>query len=232
MLAIAMVQTGGGEGKTSLLRGQAYSKQFRDRFTSIGIVEIDEQGDTVEFMADRGARAKKDKVNFLSLAAIEPSEYQKELVKFIKANEIVLIDCPGEGNIGFASQLAINLSDLVLIPNRTSRKARRGFQRNIYPAISEDAKKNPAKYHIIPTFVHPQTGKDTIKSYFNEVLPEGINSLDSNFYFRSIYENFEEFGLTLREYALSVKSNKRQYEQAKKAVLDIERISKEVVSLI
>jgi cellulose biosynthesis protein BcsQ len=231
MLAIAMVQTGGGEGKTSLLRGMAYSKQFKDRFKSIGIVEIDEQGDTVEFIADRGEKIKKDKVNFLSLASVDKSDYKEELIKFFKANEIVLIDCPGEGTID-ASQLAIDLSDLVLIPNRTSRKARRLFQRNIYPAISADAQENPGKYHIIPTFVHPQTGKASIKDYFNAVLPEGINSLNSVFYFRSVYENFEEFGLTLLEYARSVKTNKRQFEQAKKAVLDMERISKEVLSFI
>ena len=135
MRVIAAIQTGGGEGKTSLIRGCAYSKTFRESFNSIGIVEIDDQGDTVEFIRDRGTQAKKDKISFLSLTEIEPNDFQKELIKFFQQNELVLIDCPGEGKIGFASQLAINLSDLVLIPNRTSRKARRNFYRHIYPVI-------------------------------------------------------------------------------------------------
>ncbi|MBC2716048.1 MAG: ParA family protein [Desulfobacteraceae bacterium] len=143
----------------------------------------------------------------------------------------MLIDCPGEGKIGFASQLAINLSDLVLVPNRTSRKARRNFYRHIYPVIKEDAQKNREKYIIVPTFVHPRTQLKTLKQYFDDILPEGINCLDSVFYSRSVYENFEEFGLTLREYALSVKNNKRQFVQARRAVSDMETISKEVLKL-
>ena len=65
--------------------------------------------------------------------------------------------------------------------------------------------------------MHPRTQIQTIRQYFDEILPENINCIDAVFYFRSIYENFEEFGLTLSEYALSVKNNKRQCTQAKKS---------------
>ncbi len=234
-IIISFFQTVGGEGKSALARGAAYSRAFSKAFKSIALVELDRQGDSTEWLKRRGDRVKKDKVQFLALPETKPDDLKKSLLKVIKESEIVILDCPGEGKVDFASELALNLSHLVLIPMRVSAKTRRLFVRNQWPTINDILSSDPSRtnsFYIVPTFIHPQTRPETVIQYFEGIMPPQISILESVFSFRNIYENFEEEGMTLLEYARSVKGNKRMFNQAGRALLDIEKISNDIINLI
>ena len=82
---------------------------------------------------------------------------------------------------------------------------------------------------IIPTFVHPRAKEENIINYIDEVTPESVLCLDKVMYNRAIFENFTREGRNLHEYAQTVKNNKQAYNQAIKAIEDIENIVKEFV---
>jgi len=146
----------------------------------------------------------------------------------------MILDVPGESVGRFATKLAASLSDIVLIPMRSSTNDEQSFIDNIYPVITEVIRSDSTKqgaFYIIPTFVHPQTKTEKIRDYFKEVIPETVECLDIFMPARSVYENFSREGMTLDDYAMSVKSNSRLYEQTKKAVTDIEKTAKKILNL-
>ncbi len=232
MPIFSFVQTKGGTGKTTLSQGVACSKAFRKTFGKVALVEIDPQGTLADWIGERiiYKRVLKN-VAFHQLVGLELSVLTNKLEKIVAENEAVILDVPGESVGGFATKLALNLSDLVLIPMRTSTNDEASFGRNLWPVIQESLRDNNATFNIVPTFIHPQTNAKNIQEYFKGIMPEQIGCLGSVLPFRSTFENFSREGMTLAEYSASVKSNARLYTQAKKAEMDLETIAQEIVNL-
>lgn len=232
MPIFSFVQTKGGTGKTTLSQGVACSKAFRKTFGKVALVEIDPQGTLADWIGERIVYKRVLKnVAFYQLVGLELSILTSKLEKLVAENEVVILDVPGESVGGFATKLALNLSDTVLIPMRTSTNDEASFGRNLWPVIQEGLRDNNATFYIVPTFIHPQTNAKNIQEYFEGIMPEQIGCLGSVLPFRSTFENFSREGMTLAEYSASVKGNARLYTQAKKAEMDMETIAQEIVNL-
>ena len=238
MPIFSFIQTKGGTGKTTLAQCLSYSKAFGRTFGSICLAELDPQGTLAMWHRNRssevGEKAQKNKVKFAQLLESEPERIREELTRLAQENEALVLDVPGESVGKFATRLAAVLSDLSFIPMRSSTNDEQSFADHILPIIAQTISADPDKkksFFIVPTFVHPQTRRETVKSYFREIMPELVGCLDSYLPMRSVFENFSRDGLTLSEYAKTVKSNARQYGQAMKAVNDIEAIARNILSL-
>lgn len=233
MSIFSFVQTKGGTGKTTLSLGVACSKTFKKTFGQVALVELDSQGTLADWIGERIANKRKMKnLSYFQLAGLELEALTAKLEKIIEEHEAVILDVPGESVGGFATKLALNLSDLVLIPMRTSTNDEASFGRNLWPVIQEGLQINHASFAIIPTFVHPQTNAQRVKAYFTSIMPDQISCLKSVLPTRAPFENFNREGMTLEEYATSVRTNTRLSKQAKNANKDIEAIAREVISHI
>lgn len=232
MPIFSFVQTKGGTGKTTLSQGVACSKTFNKAFGKVALVEIDPQGTLADWIGERIVYKRVLKnVAFHQLVGLELSVLTGKLEKIVAENEAVILDVPGESVGGFATKLALNLSDLVLIPMRTSTNDEASFGRNLWPVIQESLRDNNAVFYIVPTFIHPMTNAKNIQEYFRGIMPEQIGCLESVLPFRATFENFSREGMTLAEYSASVKGKARLYAQAKKAEVDMETIAMEIVKL-
>jgi len=232
MPIFSFVQTKGGTGKTTLSQGIAYSKTFKKKFDKIALVELDAQGTLADWIGERiVAKRKSKKVGFYQLVGLELDALVAKLEKIVANNEAVILDVPGESVGGFATNLAMNLSDLVLIPMRTSTNDEASFGRNLWPVIQESLRENHASFAIIPTFVHPQTNTKNVQEYFRGIMPEQVECLQNALPLRSTFENYSREGMTLAEYCNSIKNNARLYAQGKKAEKDMEIIAKEIIKL-
>jgi cellulose biosynthesis protein BcsQ len=233
MPIFSFVQTKGGTGKTTLSLGVSYSKIFSKQYGRTALVELDPQGTLADWIGERVAFKRKSKaVGFHHLVGLELNVLTKTLEKIIAENEAVVLDVPGESVGGFATRLAMNLSDLVLIPMRTSTNDEASFGRNLWPVIQESLRDNRATYAILPTFIHPQANRENVRDYFRSIMPEQVGCLENVLPFRSAFENFSREGMTLPEYAASVKNNTRLREQASKAENDMELIAREAIKMI
>lgn len=234
-MIIALLQTKGGTGKTTLAKGLAYSRAFGRVFNDIALVELDIQGTLKAWHSQRPAASHdKDKVKFIHLSDAGHNSFKNKLHHTIENHDAVILDVPGESVSKFATQLALSLSDTALFPMRSSTNDEQSFADNILPVIKNviaaDAEKSGG-FFIVPTFVHPQTNPENVKKYFVEIMPEYVGCLKSFLPMRGVYENYSRDGMNLHEYAKSVEGNKRAHEQAEKAVHDMEKIAKEVLSL-
>jgi cellulose biosynthesis protein BcsQ len=232
MTIYSFVQTKGGTGKSTLSLGVACSKAFGKTFGKIALVEIDPQGTLADWIGERIAHKRIMKnVTFYRLVGLELPVLTEKLNAIVTENEAVVLDVPGESVGGFATKLALNLSDVVLIPMRTSTNDEASFGRNLWPVIQEGLQDNRAIFSILPTFVHPQANFKNIRNYFQSIMPGQIKCLANVLPSRSVFENFSREGMTLPEYAASVKGNARLYAQAKKAEADMEILAKEVARM-
>jgi cellulose biosynthesis protein BcsQ len=232
MPIFSFAQTKGGTGKTTLSQGTAYSNAFKKQYSHIALVELDPQGTLADWIGERIAFKRKSKnVGFHQLVGLELGALTKALEKIVTENDAVILDVPGESVGGFATKLAMNLSDLVLIPMRTSTNDEASFGRNLWPVIQESLRGNHAAFAILPTFVHPQANRDNVREYFCNIMPEQVGCLQNVLPFRSTFENFSRQGMTLPEYAASVKNNTRLREQASKAENDMELIAREIIKM-
>ena len=230
MAIFSFVQTKGGTGKTTLALGVACSKALRNAFGQVALVEMDSQGTLADWIGERIANKRKMKnLSYYHLARMDLETLTHQLESITSTHEAVILDVPGESISGFATQLALNLSDLVLIPMRTSTNDEASFGRNLWPVIQEGFHSNRARFAIIPTFVHPQSNPRNIHAYFRSIMPVQVDCLQSVLPTRAAFENFNRDGLTLEEYSHSVKSNSRLFRQAKTALKDIETIATEVL---
>ncbi len=233
MSIFSFVQTKGGTGKTTLSLSVACSKAFKKTFGQVALVELDTQGSLADWIGERIANKRKMKnLSYFQLAGMDIDTITAKLEKIIAEHEAVILDVPGESIGGFATKLALNLSDLVLIPMRTSTNDEASFGRNLWPVIQEGLQINHAQFAIIPTFIHPQTNKEKVNSYFSSIMPDQVGCLKNALPTRTTFENFNREGMMLEEYATSVRSNTRLAKQANNAVKDIETIAKEVISYI
>jgi cellulose biosynthesis protein BcsQ len=233
MPIFSFVQTKGGTGKTTLSQGTAYSKAFKKAYGQVALVELDSQGTLADWIGERIANRRKSKnVGYFQLVGLDLDQMAAKLEEILDEHEAVILDVPGESVGGFATKLALNLSDLVLIPMRTSTNDEASFGRNLWPVIQEGLQENQAEFAIVPTFIHPQTNRANVKDYFLSIMPEQIGCLDNVLPMRTTFENFSRDGMTLGEYTKSVKGNTRLHEQAKKAERDMEKISREIIKRI
>jgi cellulose biosynthesis protein BcsQ len=231
---LSLVQTKGGTGKTTIARGLAYSKAFQKHFkSSICLIELDQQGSLSAWHKQRQESGFKDKISFMNLARAEIKELENKLITLSSQNELIILDVAGESVGRFMTKFAIALSDIVLFPMRSSADDEQSFRDNLYPIIQEnfssDSKSNV--YHIIPTFVHPQTKLETIKSYFEEIKPDEVQCLNAFLPYRGVFENYSRNGMNQYEYAKLVENNARQHGQALKAISDIEVIAKSIITI-
>jgi len=229
-LIIALVQTKGGTGKTTLARGLAYSKAFHKKFNSICLVELDPQGSLKTWYTQRQELNLEVEINFAHLAKTEIKEIEKQLIHLSSDNDLIILDVAGESVGGFMTKFAIILSDITLFPMRSSTDDEQSFSDNLYPIIQETFNEETKNY-IIPTFVHPQTKVETIKNYFDEIKPDQVECLNNFLPYRSVFENYSRDGMNQYDYAKLVKNNLRHYNQAKKAIKDIENIANAILDI-
>ena len=226
LMIISLIQTKGGTGKTTLATCLAYSKLFTKQFNSISLIELDQQGTIFEWFSQRQQRVKKDNINFFSLANSSNTEIEKTLINIGDKSDIIVLDIPGESTAKFRSRFATALSDIILIPMRTSANDEQSLLSNMLPFLAN----YKTKSFIIPSFIHPNAKTKNIQDYFENEFPY-IKCLEAIFHHRGVYENFSRGGFTLHEYSESVKSNKKDYAQAQKAIQDIENIAKNILDL-
>lgn len=233
-MIISFLQTKGGTAKTTLAKCIAYSKTFGKTFNTIGLVELDPQGTILAWHAQR-PQAAKEKVGVAPLYDRDEQAMADTLERLLNRFDALILDVPGESVGKFATRFAAALSDVVLIPMRSSTNDEQSFIDHIFPIIDQTLASDPVKtgrFHIIPTFVHPQTRPATIQAYFQAVMPPEIGCLEAFLPYRSVYENFSREGRNLQEYARSVTGNARLSTQAERAVTDIEAIAKAVLKII
>lgn len=231
MAIFSFVQTKGGTGKTTLSLAVASSTPFRTIYGQVALVELDSQGTLADWIGERIANRRKMKnISYYQLAGLDLEHLTSELEKITAAHEAVILDVPGESVGGFATRLAINLSDLVIIPMRTSTNDEASFGRNLWPVIQEGLQRNRARFAILPTFVHPQSSGARVSSYFRSIMPVQVGCFKHNLPARAAFENFNREGMTLGEYAASVKNNSRLHKQAQTALRDIETIAGEIIN--
>ena len=234
-MIISFIQTKGGTGKTTLAKCLAYSKRFQKEFGSIALVELDPQGTVYAWHEQREkVGLANSNVEFVNLAESDPGTMEKTLTKLFNDKDAMILDVPGESVGKFATRFATALSDLVLIPMRSSTNDEQSFIDNILPVVVQTVQAHPDKkgsFYIVPTFVHPQSNPERIRDYFLDMVPDEVGCLKACLPHRSVFENFSRDGMNLYEYAKMVKSNARYYEQAKKAIGDIEGISQEILQM-
>ena len=233
-MIISFLQTKGGTGKTTLAKCLAFSRTFRESFDSIGLVELDPQGSIKSWHSQRDNGRRPHKVGFVSLLDSSPEVLKEKLEYLSGMYQVLLLDIPGESTGKLTTRLGASVSDLVLIPMRTSTNDEQSFSDHILPILEKVMAIDPDKgktFHIVPTFVHPQANPENVHAYFTEIMPDSIGCLNACLPSRSVFENFSREGATLSEYAASVKKNARHTSQVNKAIDDIERIATEILTL-
>lgn len=226
-MILSLVTTKGGTGKSTISECLAYSNSFKRAFDSIAIVELDRQGSIDAWYRTRDEDLKeKDRVKYFNLSGASRQEITKELDRIVNTFSCVVLDVPGESREGFSTLLALNLSDIVLIPMRASDKDEAAFFENLYPVISTVQKKvDDVDFFVVPNFLSPSLKAETVNDYFEDIMPEGVSYLGTFITNRVVIEGYGLDGLTLREYALSVKSNERKHKGAMKAVDEMEAVA-------
>ena len=227
-MIVSMVQTKGGTGKSTLAQCLAFSPKLAQAFDSIALVEMDEQKTLHKWWQARRENGRKSqKVDFYHISTPNQNEIRENMERVIEKHGLVLIDVPGESVSRFRTIFACSLSDLILIPLRTSTHDEDALE-NLLPIIKEVIASNPEKretFCIVPAFTHPRTKKEKLSTYFSQALPEYVRCLDAVFPLRSVYENFNREGYNLKEYGKLVRNNRREYKQVRNAEKDISGIA-------
>ena len=231
-MIISIVSTKGGQGKSTLALCLAYSKTFSKAFQSIALVEMDKQGTLKNWYLARDAE-KNNGVSFTHLVEKNTPVVVNTLTDLIKRNDLVLMDVVGEGVGGVYTQLATRMSDICIIPMRSSVNDEASFYDGLNPAIESSIKDYPNKadntYFMLPTFVHPTSNPKKVCDYFEAVIPNYVKVLPCCFFHRSVFDYYNADGATLQEFVASSKSNKRENAKAKQANADIENIAKTIL---
>ena len=235
-MIIAFVQTKGGTGKSTLAMSVAFSKKIRQVFSSIALVEMDPQGTLKKWWTRRESNPglSNKSISFSHISSTARDVILKDLEELEQHNDLLILDVPGESVGKFHTQFACAVADLVLIPMRTSTNDEEAFEDNLLPIIEKIMKVDNESndiYYVIPAFTHPLANKENIYSYFQEIMPDYIHCFRATFSFGPVFENFSRAGNSLREYAEMVKANRKMFEQAVKAIQDIESIAEEIIQL-
>jgi cellulose biosynthesis protein BcsQ len=235
-MIISFVQTKGGTGKSTLALNTVFSRHMNRRFHSIALVELDPQGTLNNWWYERSELGRESgNVSFHHISSTQKEVFQDGIKSIASHNDLIVMDIPGESTGKLHTRFACAVSDLVVIPMRTSTNDEAAFADNLYPIIKEIIKLDPKKknaFYVLPSFTHPLVKKHSLDEYFQEVLPPHVGCLSAIYPSRSIYENFNRDGSTLQEYAGSVKQNKRHYQQATAAIADMEEITKIISTIL
>ncbi len=233
-MIISFVQTKGGTGKSTLALNLAFAKAFHQQFASIALVEFDPQGTLHSWWLERESlQSSESIVSFHHISSTQKEVIQDSLHSIATHNTLLILDTPGESVGKLHTKLACALSDLVVIPMRSSTNDEAALANHLLPIIQEMLQRHPNKrgcFQILPVFVNPRTRLQTVVDYFNEILPKELNCLPALYPFRAIYENFNRDGMHLYDYAQQNKANLRISQSAEKAILDIDRIAQALLS--
>lgn len=229
-MILSLLSTKGGTGKSTVAHCLAFSNTFAKAFRSIALVELDPQGTLRYWLEDRPEEKKaKDRVRFFFLADAPEKELAATLAQVIAEHDAVILDVPGESLGGFATSLALHLSAVALISIRPSRKDEKAFFKNLLPLVLSGGEKT--QFSVVPNYIHPNTRLSTILDFYTGLLPEPVKCLPARIAQRPVFENYDDGGLTLLEYARSVQGNKEDFEKAKIAAWDMEQVAKEVLKM-
>jgi cellulose biosynthesis protein BcsQ len=232
-MIVSFVQTKGGTGKSTLAVNTAFSEPITSKYSSVALVELDPQGTLKNWWQQREEEGRVSKqVSFHHISSTQKEVVQEGIKSIATHNQLLILDIPGESVGKLHTKFACAISDLVVIPMRTSTNDESAFADNLLPIVKELIRSYPEKrggFYVLPSFTNVQTTKEKIFDYFHDILPEYIGCLQILFPFRGIYENFNRDGMNLLDYADSVKSNKRLYVQAVRAIQDIDEIAKEIL---
>jgi cellulose biosynthesis protein BcsQ len=235
-MIISFVQTKGGTGKSTLALNTVFSRHMNHRFKSIALVELDPQGTLNTWWNERAELGRNSgNISFHHISSTQKEVFQDGIKSIAAHNDLIVMDIPGESTGKLHTRFACAVSDLVVIPMRTSTNDESAFTDNLYPIIKEIIKLDPKKkntFFVLPSFTHPLIRKHSIAEYFQDVLPPHVGCLSAIYPSRSVYENFNRDGSTLQEYAGSVKHNKRYFRQATAAIADMEEITKIISSML
>ncbi|MCB1179005.1 MAG: ParA family protein [Leptospiraceae bacterium] len=235
-MIISYVQTKGGTGKSTLAMNTAFSRIVLDRFTSVALVELDPQGTLNSWWQTRQEEDRdSSKVSFHHISSTQKEVVQQGISAIAAHNELLILDVPGESTSRLHTKFACAFSDKIIIPMRTSTNDESAFKFNLLPVIKELIRLSPAKedaFYILPAFTNPQSNKEKIIDYFKDILPDYVNCLPVVYPSRSVYENFNRDGMTIREYSDSLASNKRAHAQSMKAVDDVESIADAIFNIM
>ncbi len=235
-MIISFVQTKGGTGKSTLALNTAFSNHMNRVFTSVALVELDPQGTLRTWWHERSELGRDPgRVSFHHISSSQKEVFADGIKAIAAHNDLIVMDIPGESTGKLHTRFACAVSDLVIIPMRTSTNDEAAFADNLYPIIKEVIKIDPGKkggFHVLPSFTHPKANRDTIVGYFTDILPPHVGCLRAIYPHRSVYENFNRDGATLYEYADSVKENKRYSKQALSAAGDVEQIAQIITQML
>lgn len=226
MSIIALANSKGGCGKSTLAQCLAYSTAFRKKYKSIALVELDRQGTLNAWHTHRndGAGAQ---VSFVLLYSTNPKQAAGMLESIYRNTDCMVLDLPGESERGFSTSFGIGAADVVLVPLQNSTADLDAFGSNLLPVLQE--LKAYKKTFILPSFVHPSANQDKMRDHFQLMMPKGIRTMRHSLPSRSIYKYYGEDGASLNEYAKTSKGNKREHAQVTAAIDDIEKISGEII---
>lgn len=222
MPILSIVNLKGGCGKSTLARCIAHSRAFGKAWKRIALVELDPQGTLAAWNAQRDEGGA---VTFTALDSDSPANIGAVLKTLSRTHKCTVLDTPGESRAGFVSRIAIPISDMVIVPMRSSTEDEQSFEAHLLPML----KGYRDKVFIVPSFTHPNSNPARTRAYFNAIMPDGIRTLKHSLPNRGVFENYDRDGRTLDEYAKSVKRNARDYKQAQTAIKDVELIAGDIV---
>lgn len=231
---IAFVSRKGGVGKSTLAGTFAYAKATRRKFEKITLVELDPQGTLKDWHQKRLSRETGEywhesyNVDIVQILNEKIKEIKNRLSELLEKNDLLILDLPGESVSQFATVLAIYLADLCVLPMRSTTKDESSFERQLLPLITDVINEKSGRknsFYILPTFFNPASKSENIQKYFMELMPAHIQCLPVFLPMRTVFENFDREGQTLMEYKRSIIRNKTKYNQAGKAIMDVEKIA-------
>jgi cellulose biosynthesis protein BcsQ len=235
-MIISFVQTKGGTGKSTLALNIAFSKHINKIFRSIALVELDPQGTLRTWWDERTEFGRETlHVSFHHISSTQKEVFADGIKSISAHNDLIIMDIPGESTGKLHTRFACAVSDLVVIPMRTSTNDEAAFADNLFPIIKEVIKLDPKRkgnFFVLPSFTHPKANTKTITDYFTAILPPDVGCLNITYPDRTVYENFNREGNTLGEYSLSVSTNKRHHRQTVMAIYDMEEIAKTITTLL
>ncbi|MBF0289590.1 MAG: ParA family protein [SAR324 cluster bacterium] len=232
-MIVSFVQTKGGTGKSTLALNLAFSNVMQKAFESIALIEFDPQGTLRDWWQAREENHwQTKKVSFHHISSTQKEVVQDGIKSINLHNELLIVDTPGESTGKLHTKIACAISDLVVIPTRSSTNEELALSNKLLPILKEIIKINAHKqggFYVLPAFVNSRSSKDKIIQYFEDILPSYVECMGSVYPMRSVYENFNREGMALQEYIKSVEKNRRVFQQASKAVSDVEEIAKNIL---
>lgn len=231
-MIISFVQTKGGTGKSTLAMSAAFSALFLEKFTSIALVELDPQGTLKRWWQERFDSGKSfHSVSFHHISSTQKEVLQDSIKTIAAHNDLLILDVPGESTSKLHTKFACAVSDFVVIPMRTSTNDESALSENLLPIVKEIVRSYPIKkgsFQILPSFTSALANKEKTIGYFQDILPDYVQCMNTVYPFRSVYENFNREGSTLTEYLESIQNNKKLSTVGIRAVNDINSITIEI----